>query len=106
MKFSIYNLITMPLIFIDGLFHLFSVPEVILTKAPDWILYQGIFELTGLPVPLHRVIGIFLVLSTLFVFYSKFKKRDNKFIKVYERLIVPVTLFIISSAIIYSKFIL
>jgi len=79
----------------DGMFHLFGFPDFIKNNGPDWILARGLFDTLGFPIWSHRVIGVYLIFSSLYAFFV-----TNVYTKFYLMLIVPIVIVIIISAII------
>ena len=89
------------LVLFDGFFHLFGFPDFIIRHSPDWVIARGLFDVVGLPIIAHRIMGIILiVMSVLYIFHVKSYFIDV----VYAIFIIPITLFIISLSLLIKRF--
>lgn len=79
------------LLLVDGIFHLFGTEQNFIDYGPDYQI-AGVFGKKGLPVYAHRIMGLFLVLSSV---YSLTGKKEDCYIKVYKSIIVPISLLVI-----------
>jgi hypothetical protein len=88
------------LVLFDGLFHFFSLPIYLKRVSPDWIIADGLFDTVGLPAYIHRIMGIYLVSSSIYTLMNP----DLQYSKLYIRYVVPLTLFIISTAVVIKVY--
>ncbi len=103
MASRILILATSAFLFLDGWFHLITLPKSLRKYAPDWVLARGLFDTLGLPSIVHRIMGVFLILGATYVFfttlYSPQAISTNMFMKIWIYGITPVALLIIGSAV-------
>lgn len=87
-------------VLLDGVFHLFGFPEFIKRHGPDWVLARGLFDTIGLPIIVHRIMGIVLItMSILYLLHVKHYFIDT----VYAMFIIPITLFIVALSILIKN---
>jgi hypothetical protein len=101
-------LLGLPLIFLDGLFHTFTPDAELRKRSPDWIIARNVWDGDGLNHWIHKVMGIFLLLTSTWAFWKLFlsppffggpKAERNAAVAFYVRVIMPMVLLIISLAI-------
>jgi len=84
-KINIWQLFAMSWLFVDGSFHAFAVADFVEGVAPDAVIARGLLERAGaLPMWIHRIMGTFLISTTIYAFYLlNRKKESNKFERIY-----------------------
>lgn len=95
-KYSISNFIMLPVIIVDGFFHLTSPLENLIENSPDWIIAFNLFQVNGMPVIVHQIMGIFLLTTSGIFIYNLAKKRKNWYNLFYKYLVAIITMSIIS----------
>lgn len=108
-SFSSYHWLpwTSLLLLIDGIFHTFSSQRTFERYAPDYLIAKALFgnNTKGLSTGLHRFIGIFLILSSVYALTQILQRhspnidKSNPFLYFYAKVITPFTLTIISTGI-------
>ena len=93
-------LITSSLLLIDGIFHFAATDKTLKENSPDWMIADGLFDTIGLPVEAHRIMGIFLIASSLWSIQDIRKhKNDSKkwspYTRFYVKTVAPIALTII-----------
>ncbi|GAG66800.1 unnamed protein product [marine sediment metagenome] len=93
--------ITSLLLLADGAFHLFGNQNLFEKIAPDWQISRQLFNTGGLPMIIHRVIGIYLILASLYSMYMVFfrnsaQRKGDLFFQLHQNVIVPIALVIIA----------
>jgi hypothetical protein len=87
------------IVLIDGLFHLFAAPAIIMNTAPDWIIANFTLQFKGLPISLHRLIGAYLIGMSLFGLHALYKGLTSHWLyRWYKNWTVPATLIAIALA--------
>lgn len=95
-KFKVSSYVLLPVIIMDGFFHLTSPLENLVENSPDWVIAFNLYGGSGMPVIIHQIMGIFLlVTSAIFIYYLISKRKDwyNYF---YKYLVAIITMTIIS----------
>ena len=95
-KFKVSNYIMLPVIIIDGFFHLTSPLENLVENSPDWVIAFNLYGGNGMPVLVHQIMGVFLLGTSIGFIYYLFKKNENWFYYFYKYLVAIVTIVIIS----------
>lgn len=95
-KLNIVDYVLLPVMIIDGYFHLTSPLGNLVENSPDWVIAFNLYQGNGMPVMVHRVMGVFLLLTSgWFIYLLISKKRDWSYY-IYKYAIVVITLSIIS----------
>ena len=93
------------LVLLDGIFHFTTPLQKLIQQSPDWIIARGLFKTNGLNETIHKIMGITLIISSLY--YLLIGQYDNnKFNKLYISIIQPITLIIITFAILFKNIVL
>lgn len=95
-KFPISNYILLPIIILDGFFHLTSPLENLAENSPDWIIAFNLYGGNGMPVWIHQAMGVFLLTTTVIFFLYLIIKKKNWYFYFYKYIIAIVTMIIIS----------
>lgn len=59
------------IVLFDGFFHLFSDLKTLEKYSPDWVIMRR-FKHKGMPVYIHKLMGIFLIVGSILFMYNKF----------------------------------
>lgn len=95
-KFNISNYILLPIIIVDGFFHLTSPLENLVENSPDWVIAFNLYGGNGMPLIMHQIIGAFLLITSTIFIYNLISKRKNLYNYFYKYLIAIITMAIIS----------
>lgn len=99
-----YHPLGILLMIADGIFHASAGQQILETSSPDHIIFRflkanGLFNMVGFGPTIHRIMGIGLILSSLYIIYKVYIMREtNIVVDLYFRIIKPMTLVIISIA--------
>ncbi len=103
-KFNISNYILLPVIIMDGIFHLTSPLENLVENSPDWVIAFNFFGGNGMPVLVHQIMGAFLLITSAIFIYYLISKRKDWYYYFYKYLIVIITMIIISTSFVLKLF--
>lgn len=98
-------LLGLPLLFLDGRFHFTTPLERLQVESPDWIIARnGLGLQHAFSEEVHKVLGISLMTSSMYVFYDRYLRKNNHrsitaFSSWYLKFVLPATLGIIATAI-------
>ncbi len=95
------------LILIDGYWHLTGQNRDNPRDGwPDWII-AGTFNKQGMPVWFHRVMGVFLILSSIYLFNAIRLGTDNSdcYAKLFKSAVLPLILTILLAMQVFKKLI-
>jgi len=95
-KTKISNYILLPVIIIDGYFHLTSPLEHLVENSPDWVIAFNLYGGNGMPVLVHQIMGVFLLGTSIAFIYYLYKKKENWFFYLYKYAVAIITMIIIS----------
>lgn len=95
-KYSFSNFIMLPVIIVDGFFHLTSPLENLRENSPDWVIAFNLFGGKGMPVIVHKIMGVFLLITSIIFIYNLMSKKKNWYFYFYKYLIAIITMVIIS----------
>lgn len=94
---------------LDGRFHATTSLSQLKQQSPDWIIARHVFKR---PSPFggraHKGLGMVLIASTLYVMYDKYitpSTTMSPFSQFFMRVVKPITLLIIASAITIKQFV-
>jgi hypothetical protein len=99
-----YHPLGILLIVADGIFHASAGQNVLEKSSPDHIIFKflqagGLFNMIGFGTTIHRIMGISLILLSLYVIYKIYVvngvDQDNPVVNIYFKIIKPITLIII-----------
>lgn len=106
-KFSMVGAI---LVLLDGIFHFTSPIEKLKRESPDWIIARNVFNTEALSETSHKIMGALLILGALtaLMFLLNNAKntkniKTNLGVNFYLKVIQPVTLVIIATAILLKN---
>ncbi|MCW8965088.1 MAG: hypothetical protein OQK82_00160 [Candidatus Pacearchaeota archaeon] len=94
-KISASNTIMLPIIIIDGFFHLTSPLENLVENSPDWIIAFNLYGGKGMPAIIHQIMGIFLITTSIIFIYYLILKKKKLYFYFYKYLISIITMVII-----------
>jgi hypothetical protein len=97
-KFHISKYILVPILLVDGFFHLTSPLENLVENSPDWIIAFNFFGGNGMPVIVHQMMGVFLLITSAIFIYYLIAKRKDWYYYIYKYLIGLGTMAIISTS--------
>ena len=97
-KFDISTYILLPVIILDGFFHLTSPIENLVENSPDWIIAFNFYGGQGMPVIAHQIIGIFLLITSAIFIYYLISKRKDWYYYLYKYAVTIITMTIISTS--------
>ena len=103
-KVNVSDYILLPVIIIDGFFHLTSPLENLAENSPDWVIAFNLYGGNGMPIIIHQIMGIFLLLTSAWFIYLLIKKRKDWTYYFYKYVIAIITLTIISFSFIIKFF--
>ncbi|MEN7982407.1 MAG: hypothetical protein ABFQ65_03085 [Nanoarchaeota archaeon] len=95
-KFPISNYILLPVIIVDGFFHLTSPLENLVENSPDWVIAFNLYGGNGMPVIIHQIMGVFLLITSAIFIYNLISKKENWYYYFYKYIIAIITMTIIS----------
>ena len=95
-NFSVSNLILLPVILVDGFFHLTSPLENLRENSPDWVIAFNFYGGNGMPVIVHQIMGVFLLITSGIFIYNLISKKENWYYYFYKYLVAIITMTIIS----------
>ena len=81
------------IVLIDGLYHTFASFRTIKRTAPDWSLLKAFFNMKGLSLQTHRIIGVTLIITSL-IYLTKIYNITT----FYENIIMWPTIIILAIA--------
>ena len=88
------------LLLVDGIFHATVPHDKLAKESPDWIISKHLWNKQGLSETIHKIMGLILVaLSLYYIMYHK-KSSKRRLILAFKDLLIPVTLIIITIAVI------
>ncbi len=103
-KYNISNFILLPVILVDGFFHLTSSLENLVENSPDWVIAFNLYGGNGMPLIVHQIMGAFLLITTaIFIYYLVSKKRGGYYY-FYKYIIAVITMAIISTSYLIKMF--
>jgi len=85
------------LLFLDGIFHATTPLKELVQNSPDWIIARNLFQKKGLKEIIHKIMGYFLILSTL----PHFLQITNK--PLYFEIIYPIFFSLLTAALLIKK---
>lgn len=97
-KINISSYLLLPVIILDGFFHLTSPLENLVANSPDWILAFNFYGGNGMPVIVHQIMGILLLVTSAIFVYHLISKRKNWYVPFYKYIIAIITMTIISAS--------
>lgn len=95
-KINVVDYILLPVMIVDGYFHLTSPLSNLVENSPDWVIAFNLYQGNGMPVIVHRVMGVFLLLTSAWFIYLLISKKKDWPYYAYKYAIVIITLSIIS----------
>lgn len=95
-KINIVDYVLLPVMIIDGYFHLTSPLGNLVENSPDWVIAFNLYQGNGMPVIVHRIMGVFLLLTSGWFIYLLISKKKDWAYYLYKYAIVVITLSIIS----------
>ncbi|MBI5729068.1 MAG: hypothetical protein HY983_02415 [Candidatus Magasanikbacteria bacterium] len=95
-KAAVSDYIVLPVIFVDGYFHLTSPLENLVANSPDWVIALNLYQGHGMPIIVHQIMGVFLLLTSGWFTYLLILKKKNWSYYFYKYAIALITLTIIS----------
>ena len=95
-KINIADYVLLPVMIIDGYFHLTSPLENLVENSPDWVIAFNLYQGKGMPVIVHQAMGVFLLLTSGWFIYLLIRKRKDWQYYFFKYAITTVTLSIIS----------
>ncbi len=107
-KMSVWAIFVMSWLTMDGAFHAFALSNFVEGRAPDAVIARGLFGLAGaMPIWVHRIMGVFLLVTTFYAFYLFYQKREwNLFERVYTKIYLyveaPISIAVIALGIILN----
>ena len=73
-KTEVADYILIPVIILDGYFHLTSPLENLVANSPDWVIAFNLYQGEGMPVIIHQLMGVFLLLASGWFIYLLISK--------------------------------
>ena len=95
-KFDVSSYVLLPVIILDGFFHLTSPLENLRENSPDWVIAFNLFGGNGMPVIVHQIMGVFLLTTSVIFIYYLISKRKEGYYYFYKYLVAIITMTIIS----------
>ena len=95
-RINVSDYVLLPVIILDGFFHLTSPLENLIENSPDWVIAFNLYGGNGMPVIIHQIMGIFLLITSAGFVYLLTSKKKNWTYYFYKYVIVIITLIIIS----------
>ncbi len=96
-------LVATVVVWLDGWFHLLTLPDSLKRLSPDWILANGLFDAAGLPAWTHRVMGVFLIAGASYMAYVLLSGAPATLVsRIWLTVVTPITLFMIGAAAVYK----
>lgn len=93
---NISDYVLLPVIILDGFFHLTSPLENLVENSPDWVIAFNLYRGNGMPVMIHQIMGVFLLVTSAWFIYLLISKKKDWTYYFYKYIIVIITLTIIS----------
>jgi len=93
---EVSNYILLPVIILDGFFHLTSPLENLVKNSPDWVIAFKLFGGNGMPVVIHQVMGMLLLITSGFYLNILIKDKKGWYFYFYKYVVTVVTVTIIS----------
>ena len=95
-RINVSDYVLLPVIIVDGFFHLTSPLENLVENSPDWVIAFNLYGGNGMPVIIHQIMGIFLLVTSAGFIYLLISKKKDWTYYFYKYIIVIITLTIIS----------
>lgn len=98
--------IVLPVILVDSFFHLTASSQNLLENSPDWVIAFKLYGGNGMSQLIHRFLGGFLLITTIYFIIDMIFKIDKKEIyhKIYLYGVALITLLIITTSYLIKLF--